>query len=87
MQTPRANTLNKMLRDRFDLEVDLSSDLQSLRAVMEHYLGRRASILETQGEMAAVTSSEYSKAYLISETVRMYLREIAPKRMRKRKSN
>lgn len=84
MNAPKAMKLNAMLKDRFGIEVDFSSDLPYLRAVMEHYSNRRDALLESIGANAPVTSSEYTKSLLIVETIRMYLREIAPRRMRRK---
>lgn len=87
MHTPRANRLNKALRESYDLEVDLSSDIADLRDLMKLYEGKRNSVVNAMGGEALQHSPDYAKFYLISETVRMFLREIAPRRMSSRKSS
>lgn len=85
MDTPKAISLNTALKDRFGIEVDFTADIELLRAIMEHYLDKRNAILAESGSMALVESPDYAKAFLITEAVRMFLREIAPRRMSKRK--
>lgn len=76
--------LNKMLESRFGVTIEAAPE-DHLRAVLDHYSNRRDLLVRTMGEAAAHSSPEYAKAYLICEAVRMYLREIAPKRLRKKK--
>jgi hypothetical protein len=88
MIAPKAAQLNEMLNRRFDLSLDLedTADVAHLSAVKEHYWEKRVAMLAEHGEAYTLTSPEYAKAVLISEAVRMYLREIAPKRPKKSKN-
>ena len=79
--------LNERLAHQFGLQIDFASDEQHLRQVLEHYHATREFILAEYGESAAMNDPNYAKAVLISEAVRMYLREIAPKRIRRKKKN
>lgn len=80
-------TLNERLSHQYGIEVNFSSDVTHLKRVLEHYDTKRAFLLNESGEVFALSNPEYAKAVLISEAVRMYLREIAPKRIRRKKKN
>jgi len=86
MHTPKADLLNKALKESFDIEVDLTADLADLRSLMALYVGKRDAVIMECGGSAPQWNAEYAKCYLISETVRMFLREIAPRRMSKKKT-
>ena len=75
--------LNERLSRLYDINVDFS-DEGHLRKILEHYTNKREFILSERGEAAAINSSDYAKAVLISETVKMFLREIAPKRTKRK---
>jgi hypothetical protein len=77
--------LNERLARQYGVSIDLASDTDHLRQVLEHYSAKREFILAKEGELGAMRDSDYAKAVLITETVRMFLREIAPKRTRKKK--
>lgn len=78
--------LNKVLKDRYGLDLlEGPLDIDHLVQVYEHYQEQRSTIRLTLGESALGFSSEYSKAYLISEAAHMILKEIAPKRLKKKK--
>lgn len=79
--------LNERLAHQHGVQIDFASDEQHLRQVLEHYHAKREFILAEHGETAAINDPNYAKAVLISEAVRMYLREIAPKRIRRKKKN
>ncbi len=79
--------LNERLAHQFGVQIDFASDELHLRQVLEHYHQKREFILAEGGESAAMNDPNYAKAVLISEAVRMYLREIAPKRIRRKKKN
>lgn len=81
----RADQINDILRGRFGVEVDFTSTEEELRDLMDHYASRRESIVEQLGNDAAVQSFEYAKSHLITEAVRIYLREIAPRRLNKKR--
>lgn len=51
---------------------------------MEHYDGKRVLFLATTSESEALRNPDYAKAVLISEGVRRVLKEVKPKRRRKR---
>lgn len=81
---PKVKRLNEMLQKRFDLQINFAADPDHLREVMEHYDAKREAILSHDSD-AAFSNPEYTKAVLISEAVKTFLREIAPKRLRKKK--
>jgi hypothetical protein len=80
-----AHQLNAILKKRFGVEVDFTCTAAELRDIMEHYTSRREMIVEEMGNNAAVISAEYVKYHLISEAVRMFLKEIAPRRINKQR--
>ena len=77
--------LNERLARQYGVSIDMGTDLDHLRYILEHYMAKREVILAEQGEVSAMLDSDYAKAVLISETVRLFLREIAPKRTRKKR--
>jgi hypothetical protein len=81
----KTTPLNEHLSRQFGVSVDLASDNDHLRQVLGHYSVKRDFILEHQGEADALQDPDYAKAVLITEMVRMLLREIAPKRSRRKK--
>lgn len=74
--------LNKILESKFDLRLNTKS-IDHLLDIEENYNHKRAELLRIHGEIAR-EKPEYIKAFLISEAATLLLREIAPKR-RKRK--
>lgn len=82
----KSSKLNSILKDRYGLDL-LSGplDYDHLVQVYEHYRDQRTAIRTLLGESAMGFSPEYSKAYLISEAALVILREIAPKRTKKKK--
>jgi len=76
--------LNERLSRQYGVSIDLTSDEDHLRHVLEHYNSKREIMIFQQGE-AATNDPDYAKAVLISETVKLLLREIAPKRTRRKK--
>lgn len=77
--------LNKLLESRFGLRIE-SEDFGHLFDVRSHYESKRQMLIVQLGEAQAMKSSEYAKAVLISEAIGLLLREIAPKRIRKKKN-
>lgn len=76
--------INKILIRRYDIDLlGGSLDYDHIRSVYEHYSEQRNAI-RLLGE-SATNTLEYSKAYLISEAARLILREIAPKRINRKK--
>jgi hypothetical protein len=80
----KVEPINRLLESRFGLRVT-SSSLDHLVEVRNHYDAKRNHLLSALGETQAMASPEYAKAVLISEAVRMIIREIAPKRIKKRR--
>jgi hypothetical protein len=76
--------INKILESRFGIRVDVGS-FEHLVDVRHLYESKRKVFLETMGEAQAMRSPEYAKSVLISEAAHLLLKEIAPKRIRKRK--
>ena len=75
--------LNNILKKRFDIDLLVEPlDRDHLESVYEHYRDQRV-LLRSQSLME--NTIEYTKAYLISEAARVILREIAPKRRKKKK--
>jgi len=77
--------LTERLNHQYGVSIDLCSDRDHLKRVLEHYTGKREMLISLLGEAEAMNDPDYAKAVLISETVRLFLREIAPKRSRKKK--
>jgi hypothetical protein len=78
--------LNQILIDRYDIDLlEGSLDHEHLRAVVEHYRAQQKNLRQHLGESVMSSSLQYNKAYLISEAALMILREIAPKRTKKKK--
>lgn len=80
----RIEPLNKLLESRFGMRIEAGS-FEHLVQVREHYDAKRQRFIETMGEAAALRTPEYAKCVLITEAARLLLREIAPKRVRRRK--
>ena len=75
------------ISEQFDVDLfPYVSKEEHLRFIFEHYVGKRQHLRGYLGESACHQDGEYTKAYLISEAARLLLREIAPKRNKKRKS-
>lgn len=77
--------INALLESRFGIRVELGS-FEHLVDIRNLYESRRRHLIQTMGEATALQSPEYAKAVLISEAVHLLLKEIAPKRL-KRKHN
>lgn len=77
--------LNERLARQYGVSIDFATDDDHLRQVLEHYTGKREMLISLLGEAEAMNDPDYAKAVLISETVRLFLREIAPKRVRRKK--
>jgi hypothetical protein len=72
--------LNKSLNEQFGIEINFDASRDHLVDVMTHY-GEKKKSLAMEGRLDA----EYSKSVLISESIKLYLKEIAPKRTRRSK--
>lgn len=73
--------LDALLNQLYGLQIDWDAPESYLESVLTNYEERKALVL-SEG-MAAMTSPEYSKAVLIAEALKIYLREIAPARRKK----
>lgn len=76
--------INRLLESRFGLRVSMST-FEHLVDVREHYDAKRRLLIATLGEAQAIRNPEYAKAVLIAEAVRLMLREIAPKRTKRKR--
>ncbi len=77
--------LNNILKERYDLDlIQANHDPDSLVAIYEHYNSQTSYLRRMLGESAVRTSHQYSKAYLVAETAKLLLREIAPKRTKRK---
>jgi hypothetical protein len=82
----KSSKLNKVLKERYQLDLLEGRVMPShIQAVAEYYLEKKSFLQRTLTESQLNISPDYAKAYLISEAALMILREIAPKRMPKRK--
>lgn len=82
-ESKKIRPLNSLLESRFGLTVD-TVDVNHLEDLVRHYGERRAMLISEMGEGPALQSPDYQKAVLISETARMILKEIRPKRTKRR---
>lgn len=80
--TKTAAPLLALIEQRFGLVLETSS-ASHLRHVAQHYAIKREMLLREHGEAGALAHADYAKAVLLSETARLILREIAPKRRKK----
>lgn len=80
--TKSLTTLLNLIERKFSLR--LSTEVNHLRAVCEHYTIKRKMLLWEHGEAGAFKCEDYAKAVLISEIARMILREIDPWPRRKK---
>jgi hypothetical protein len=80
----KAERLNDIMEARFGLRIDFdSASTPHLSEVCRLYDERRAMMLDRLGEARAFRQPDYAKAVLVSEAIRMFLREIAPRRSKK----
>jgi uncharacterized FlgJ-related protein len=72
---------NQLLERLYGLTIDFDASEDHLRQVFEHYSERKTLYLKehTYGS----SSAEFSKIVLITEAIRIFLKEIAPKRRKK----
>jgi predicted transcriptional regulator len=77
--------LNRLLESRFGIRVEIGP-AEHMQSVLAHYEDKRRLLRQTLGEAQAYNNQDYAKAFLICEALKVLLREIAPKRNRKRKS-
>jgi hypothetical protein len=82
-KTP-AQRFSQYVENRFGVPVAGDCDIARLSFVLESYEERVSSRREKIGESACIADRDYIKARMISEAARMMLREIAPKRTRRK---
>ncbi len=77
MKSHKLQKLNEALTSQFGIELDFNSSIEHLVGVMSLYDDKKRGLMM---EGKDVTDPDYAKAVLIAEAVRIYLKEIAPKR-------
>jgi hypothetical protein len=83
IKTP-AQRFSQYVENRFGVPVAGDHDVERLNFILECYGDKVASRREEIGESACTDDINYIKARMISEAARMVLREIAPKRTRRK---
>jgi hypothetical protein len=82
----KGNKLNEVLKQRYQIDLLEGRVMpEHLKTVFEYYEDKRAFLRAMLEESEVQSSETYAKAYLISEAARLILREIKPKRTKKRK--
>jgi len=81
----RLKQFNDLLEQLYGLKIDFNASEEHLRSVLEHYTDRKSMYLKENTYGAR--SSEFNKIVLITEAIRIYLKEIAPKRIKKSRRN
>ena len=82
----KVQKLNRLVESRYGLDLlDNANSPDDLRTITEHYRQKYEIIKKLLGENALEFSEDAARAYLISEAARMILREIAPKRINKKR--
>lgn len=81
----RVAPIREQLSRRFDLDLSFNS-VDHVADVHRIYTDRREIILHQHGISESLKRDDYAKAVMISEAAAMMLREIAPKRIKKKKS-
>jgi hypothetical protein len=82
----KVQRLNRLIESRYGLDLlDYSTSPKHIQHVSEHYREKYEIIKHILGEDALSFSEDATRAYLISEAARMLLREIAPKRLKKKR--
>lgn len=80
--------MNRLIESRYGLVLlDYQDSPDHIAYVSDHYREKFEIIKKLLGENALAFSADAARAYLISEAARMLLREIAPKRTKKRKGS
>lgn len=74
--------LNEGISNRFGISLNVKS-VSHLCEVHEYYRDKRDFLISKHG-YAALTMEDYAKAVMISETICLLLREIAPSRLKPR---
>ena len=80
----KISRLLKILESTYGITVDLSAPINELIAVHDKCKSYTSSVFETTN---IGTDPNYGKALLIQESIRMFLSEIAPKRINRKTEN
>lgn len=81
----RLNKLLHTLNAVYGVKIDFDgNDDATLQQVMESYGEKKSAILRECGFNSYNGNEEYTKATLIMEAIKIYLVEIAPKRIRRK---
>lgn len=82
----KVQKLNRLVESRYGVDLLGYKDRPDHVAyISEHYKEKYEIIKKLLGENALAFSADAARAYLISEAARMLLREIAPKRLKKKR--
>lgn len=82
----KVQKLNRLVESRYGLDLlGYQNRPEHVAQVSEHYKEKYEIIKKLLGENALAFSEDAARAYLISEAARMLLREIAPKRLKKKR--
>jgi hypothetical protein len=82
----KVQKLNRLVESRYGLDLlDYKDCPDHVARVSAHYKEKYEVIKKLLGENALTFSPDAARAYLISEAARMLLREIAPKRTKKKR--
>jgi hypothetical protein len=82
----KVQKLNRLVESRYGLDLlDAANSPDDLYSISLHYRQKYEVIKKLLGENALEFSADADRAYLISEAARMILREIAPKRINKKR--
>lgn len=83
----KVQKLNRLVESRYGLVLlDYKDRPDHIAYVSNHYREKFEIIKKLLGENALAFSADAARAYLISEAARMLLREIAPKRKKRKGS-
>lgn len=80
----RLGKLEDLLKQLYGIQLDWSCSEAELQEVLEHYEGKRAFTL-TENSAYGMANAEYTKFVLITEAIRLFLTEIAPKRRKQQR--
>ena len=80
----RLGKLEGLLKQLYGIQLDWSCSEADLQEVLEHYESKRATTL-TEGTAYGTANAEYTKFVLITEAIRIFLTEIAPKRRKQQR--
>jgi len=77
----RLKMFDQLLNQLYGIKIDWEAPESYLESVLAHYQDRKKTVL-AEGA-CAMQNPEYAKSVLITEAIRVYLREIAPVRRKK----